>query len=295
MDTSQKREMMNIKCLWRKKSRGVSPVIATVLLIGLVVVAGIGIAVVMFGTINAPDPIGIKFISIGDFETTDNNINIDLFSVDLENSERTTVRIRSDGFELELMNGTTLLGWSVNDSQAEIVLGGDERREIDLKCAHDGQEITPSISGIIIKVTVYPEDSTSEKSARTFESGLLPVGGTDGPLLLTISLTSFVLEDTGSPINFTIINYGSKEQDLDLILSSSCLESCDNTSEIVFNIDGVNRSTHSFSLGSFSNTTLSNIVLYPPDNPAEAYYVTISLKRNLKTLEEVYLILEYEG
>lgn len=295
MDTSQKREMMNLKCLWRKKSRGVSPVIATVLLIGLVVVAGVGVAIVVFGTVNAPDPIGIKFLSIDNFETTDNNINIDRFSVLLKNSERTAVRIRSDGFELELMNGNPLPGWSMNYSQAEILLGGNEERTIDLKCEPDGQEITPSITGIIIKVTVYPEDSTSERSARTFESDLLPVGGTDGPVLLTISLTSFVLEDTGSPINFTIINYGSTDQDLTISFSSSCLESCIDTSEIVFNIDGVNRSTHSFSLDSFSNTTLSNIVLYPPDNPAEAYFVIISLERNSKTVEEVYLILAYEG
>ena len=49
---------------FKRKKRAISPVIATVLLIGLVVVAGVGVAVVMFGTINSPDPLKLDIISI---------------------------------------------------------------------------------------------------------------------------------------------------------------------------------------------------------------------------------------
>ena len=74
---------MHILHSYKKKSRGVTPVIATVLLIGLVVIAGIGVALVIFGTINAPPPMKVSILSISDFETTDDNTLIDHFSVTL--------------------------------------------------------------------------------------------------------------------------------------------------------------------------------------------------------------------
>ena len=65
----------------RRKSRAVSPVIATVLLIGLTVVAGVAVAIMLFGAVNTPDPIKVSVLSISDFETTDNDIYIDQFSI----------------------------------------------------------------------------------------------------------------------------------------------------------------------------------------------------------------------
>ena len=54
-----------------KKRKAISPVIATVLLIGLVVLAGLGVALIIFGTINTPDPLKVEVVSISSFETTD--------------------------------------------------------------------------------------------------------------------------------------------------------------------------------------------------------------------------------
>ncbi|MCK4847491.1 MAG: hypothetical protein KAT16_00540, partial [Candidatus Heimdallarchaeota archaeon] len=62
---------------FKRRKRAVSPVIATVLLIGLVVVAGLGVALVMFGTINTPDPLKIEFLSVSSFETTDGDYKVD--------------------------------------------------------------------------------------------------------------------------------------------------------------------------------------------------------------------------
>ena len=81
----------------KKTRRGISPVIATVLLIGLVVVAGLGVALVMFGTINTPDPLGIEVVAISSFETTDSDTKVDRFYITLQNTERTSIDIsRSD-------------------------------------------------------------------------------------------------------------------------------------------------------------------------------------------------------
>ena len=88
----------------RFRRRAISPVIATVLLIGLVVIAGLGVALVMISTINAPDPIGIEVLSISNFETTDDDILVDRFEIEIWNSEETSLRLTKNGIKLLYFN-----------------------------------------------------------------------------------------------------------------------------------------------------------------------------------------------
>ena len=99
--------MKIIKKIYRK-SRGISPVIATILLIGLTVIAGVAVALVMFGIVNTPDPLKVEVIGISNFKTTDSDIFIDQFSVTLENKERTNVQIDPYAFVLSFINLTEI-------------------------------------------------------------------------------------------------------------------------------------------------------------------------------------------
>ncbi|UCG04007.1 MAG: type IV pilin N-terminal domain-containing protein [Candidatus Heimdallarchaeota archaeon] len=247
---------MNMRQLLQRKSRGVTPVIATILLIGLVVIAGIAVAVVMFGTINTPAPMKVEILGISDFETTDSNVLVDQFSVTIHNAERSNVRIESDAFTMELLDETPIEGWTMDPDQA-IYLSSREITTISLICDPViGDQLLPGEDTIFIHVKVFPKDSTNERSAQTFSSDLLSVGNTIGPIFLDYQVSTLNLGAAGLDINFTLTNNGSADQELELELYTDSPES------ITFMIDGVNRTTVSFSLEGF-NPAIRNCTIFP--------------------------------
>ncbi len=285
---------MNIRHLLRGKSRGVSPVIATILLIGLVVVAGIAVAVVMFGTLNSPAPIDVEIVGISDFETTDSNVLIDQFSVTIRNAERSNIRIESDAFTLEFINGTSIEGWKMDPDQA-IYLSPREIVAITLVCDPIvGDQLMPDQDTIYIFVKVFPKDSTSERLTQTFSSELLSVGNTHGPIFLekVPQDSTLDLETSGLNINFTIINNGSADQDLELELIS------DSPKNITFILDSVNRTTVSISSEGFSSLTL-NCTIFPTAraNEDDLYGVSAFLwgQEGLGLISIVSFFLIYQG
>ncbi|MHA1970180.1 MAG: archaellin/type IV pilin N-terminal domain-containing protein, partial [Candidatus Hodarchaeales archaeon] len=251
---------MRIQNIIKRKTRGVSPVIATILLIGLTVVAGIAVAVMLFGAVNTPDPIKVVVLSISEFKTTDDDILIDQFSITIQNDERTIVRIESDSFVVKNVtdqnqNQTELTDWSVDLDYDEIYLPGLAIQTFTLSCDStlDYAELTPRDDLVIIEITVFPEDSTNLRNAKTFKSDILRMGDTDGPVSLTSlnSETNFGLE--GLNLSFNVTNYGSS--DLDLIIEFST----DSSESITFAIDGNNQTNQLyFSLLQNSNTNFTS-------------------------------------
>lgn len=286
---------MKIIHLWQRKSRGVTPVLATVLLIALVIIAGIAVAVVLFGTINAPDPIDMRILSISEFETTDSNIYIDQFSVTLQNTERTPVRIRKgDGFALEFSDGTPIPGWTLNLDQDELFLHGNTILDLPLICDPTvGIELTPENDTIYIEVTVFPKDSTNERSARTFRSDLLSVEDTYGPTFFDTQDSYTAFGAAGLNVSFTLINNGSI--DLDLFLEFTT----DSDESIFFEINDKNQTIHSFSLPKYSTTNFSadTFTVKPNQATVDDYLVFIILYDNadFEPLSIIILSLTYSG
>ncbi|MFX0181708.1 MAG: archaellin/type IV pilin N-terminal domain-containing protein [Candidatus Hodarchaeota archaeon] len=245
---------MKTSQVFRIKRRGVTPVIATVLLIGLVVIAGIGVALVMFGTINTPDPISVEIVSISDFKTTDNDILIDSFSVTLHNEERTNVRIQADAFVL--LNGTDedddIVGWSMNLDQNEIILPALAIQTIPLSCDPIDEQLSPKNDTIYIEVTVFPEGST--RNERTFRSNLLIIGDTSGPVYLDSPASNLILTSEGLNLSFNAANFGSTDRNLFLEFST------DSPDKIYFVINENNATRLYFSISRYSNTTFTDDV-----------------------------------
>jgi len=291
---------MKIRRIFHRSSRGVTPVIATVLLIGLVVVAGIGIAILMFGTIATPDPLKVEILSISEFKTTEltnKDFLVDRFSVTLQNVERTTVRIESDAFQLLDRNKNEIPGWFMNLDLEEITLPALSIRVIPLACDldDDSSELAPLNDTIYIEVTVYPEESTNPRSAKSFRSNLLIVGNTYGPVYLEFLPPGPFLGDDGLNLSFNVENYGSTKLDVYLEFTSSSPD------KIFFNINGDNDSTYSFSLTKFSNNTLSNEVFTIKPFPSkvssgEPFLILIYLwdQENLNLLAIAFHLLEYQ-
>jgi hypothetical protein len=238
---------MKISQVFRDKRRGVTPVIATVLLIGLVVIAGIGVALVMFGTINTPDPIGVEIVSISDFKTTDDDVT-------LHNEERTNVRVQADAFALRFQNGLDIIGWGMNLDQNEIILPAMAIQTIPLSCdpTDDQNELSPKNDTIYIEVTVFPEGSP--RNERTFQSNLLIIGDTTGPVDLTLQVSPTILKSGGLNLSFNVENFGSTDRNFFLEFST------DSPDKIFFVINDNNATNHYFSLKKYSNTTFPSDV-----------------------------------
>ncbi len=292
---------MRITQVFRKSSRGVTPVIATVLLIGLVVVAGIGIAILMFGTIATPDPLKVEILAISEFKTTEDEMKdflVDHFSVTVQNVERTTVRIESDAFQLLNRDKDPISGWSMSLDLEQIVLPALSIQNIPLACDPDADssELAPLNDTIYIEVTVYPEESTNPRSAKTFRSNLLIVGNTYGPVYLKRQTPGSILGDGGLNLSYNVENYGSTKLDVYLEFTSSPSD------QIFFNINGINSSTHSFSLTKYANNSLSNDVFTVKPFPSkvssgDTFLILIYLwdQENLNLLALDFHLLEYQS
>ncbi|PWI48744.1 hypothetical protein CEE45_04985 [Candidatus Heimdallarchaeota archaeon B3_Heim] len=259
----------------KKTKRGISPVIATVLLIGLVVVAGLGVALVMFGTINTPDPLGVEVIAISSFETTDSDIKVDRFDITLQNTERTNVEISADAFSLLYFDKTPIPGWYMD--QSKILLPGLAIETISLTCDNtiDQNELIPGNDTIFIEVTVFPQGKTSSRSAKTFSSDVLTIGDTYGPTTLVSLNPSQTFGQEGLTMNFSLSNNGSMDMNLRLDFSVA------SSSGLFFILNSINRSSHIFTLEGFESTTFQEDLFQLNSseltNPGEPYLIFVTL------------------
>ncbi len=262
----------------RRKKRGISPVIATVLLIGLVVVAGLGVAIVMFGTINTPDPLGIEVLGFSSFETTDNDIKIDKFDITLQNTERTNIEITEESFSLFSIDRTLISGWSMD--QSSIILPGLGSETIELSCDNtvDQSELTPENDTIYIEVTIYPQGKVNSRSGKTIRSDIFKVGDTYGPVSLVSRTPITTFSQSGLIMNFSVINNGSLALDLRLEFSTA------SSSGLYFLVNDVNTSQYIFVLGKYETSNFFDQVFQVNSSeltvPGEPYLIFVSLLDN---------------
>ncbi|MFW9853976.1 MAG: archaellin/type IV pilin N-terminal domain-containing protein [Candidatus Thorarchaeota archaeon] len=286
----------------QSRMRAISPVIATVLMIGLVVVAGLGIALVIFGTVATPTPINVDVIGISEFESTDNNILVDRFRVALQNTESSVVLIqRADAFEVRDQNRSVMPGWRLNLTQDLIPLRPLQILTLPISLDRNipsATELVPENDTIYVHVTVYPEGSRfTDQEARIFRSDLLAIGDTLGPVYLTAQTPSTEFDTNGVNLTMNIVNNGSTNLNLLLEITS------DSPSHIFFTIDGTNSSQGSLpaTLQKYQNNSLSGVNIKVNADPVRAvpsavYQIFITLKdRNSpKSWDIVRIFLTYQ-
>lgn len=281
---------------FKRKKRAVSPVIATVLLIGLVVIAGLGVALVMFGTINTPDPLKIEFLSVSSFETTDGDYKVDRFDLTLHNNERTNVRIETNAFTLFDIDQTEIPGWEMDLDQSEIIIPALTIQTITLACDNtlDESELEPLNTTIYIEVTAYPAENDNPRSAKTFKSDILPIGDTVGPVSLFSLTLSSSFDQSGLTLNFSVTNNGSSDLNLRLEFST------DSFGKIFYRINEVNSTDHHFTLEGFKTTNFPDTLFQINTTSLAVYgenylvFVTLWDDDNLDLLASNALLLTYE-
>ncbi|MHA2276171.1 MAG: hypothetical protein ACXAC2_10405, partial [Candidatus Kariarchaeaceae archaeon] len=127
-----------------------------------------------------------------------------------------------------------------------------------------------------------------------FRSDILTIGDTIGPVTLTSLTQGTSFDQSGFTLNFSVINNGSKDLDLRLDFTTS------SPSKIFFIIDGVNSTTHSFTLDGFSTTLIPDTLIQINTTSEaildETYLILVNLFDNdsMKWFATEALLLTYE-
>ncbi len=194
------------------------------------------------------------------------------------------------------MNQTQIQGWYMDIDQQEILLRALTIQTLPIACDNtlDQDELVAQNTSIYIDVTVFPVGKDDSRFAETFRSDILLVGDTYGPVTLIAKNPNDVFGNEGYTMNFSVSNNGSTDINLKLEFST------DATDKIFFLINGVNSSTHSFSLNGFRSTNfqfdLFQFNTTALASPLESYLVFVTLwdSDSLRLLATQSLIPSYE-
>ena len=167
--------------------RAVSPVVATVLLVGLVIISGALVFGLLMIILTAPQQIDLDIASIGGAETTDLDSKIDTFSVEIRNVGRIAARlIDFQVYEIDLNYQTNELEfWGLNLTQSEwVFIPAGETREVQLECpsGHSQQRIVGD--RVRVDISAVP-DTAPNQPPYTFRSRPVVLGDTHGPVLFS--------------------------------------------------------------------------------------------------------------
>lgn len=113
------------------KKLGTSPIIATILLIGLTVFSGAVLYGVTTAYLNQPNPVSLTYTNPTVFKTTASNTyfqnsQIDSFDVPVSNPNYQQMTINLAGSKVYYTNGTQLTSWSADSNTSTLLLNGRE-------------------------------------------------------------------------------------------------------------------------------------------------------------------------
>ncbi|MHA1449130.1 MAG: hypothetical protein ACTSP4_06885 [Candidatus Hodarchaeales archaeon] len=222
--TSLHRFWTEIKRKWRS-CKGISPVIAAVLLIGVSIVGGaiiLGLMVTVFGQ---EEPYNVQFIRASNFKSTETQAlgydsTVDYLEITLQNLGQESVFFQKTDLRLyrgeSSESGTILPGWWVDDSRDRIILNGGEIITIPLTTIINSQELTSGEYAVIDILEIRKLDRPDEFGYQDFNAESFKVDDTYGPVVLTPQ--SQTANATHWVLNYTITNYGTKDIEVDTCL-----------------------------------------------------------------------------
>ncbi len=175
--------------LKKQSRRAVSPVIATVLLIALVIIAGFLVSLILFSTLTAPRPLVLSITDIDQFTTTDDDQLIDQFRVILSNTGTIRGLILVNSFQVyNVTSGTEekLEGWQANITENVPILEG---QSLSLLLHSNSKEfqLEANKTKIVIEFSAKRADSPNDKP-KTFSNRFSPllVPPTKGPVIVNV-------------------------------------------------------------------------------------------------------------
>lgn len=217
------------RCL--KKKRGISPIIAEILLIGLTLLAGAITFTTVFVVMTTKEPIVVRVDSFSDFRLTgySNSTKYNSFSFVLDNQGKRAVGVRAQDFKMWI-NGILNDSWSIS---RDYELGAFQSYSISVTTNNQSSWLAFN-SSIKIQLTAYGLETSYDQadkqviiSSTTINSNLISTG----PIQLKNSLESNGVRNyaylqasnlANNTMNITVQNYGhlNTSYSLDFIVSS---------------------------------------------------------------------------
>ena len=127
-----------------------------------------------------------------------------------------------------------------------------------------------------------------------YRSDILTIGDTFGPVSLSSFVVSSSFDQSGLTLNFSVSNNGSSDLDLRLDFST------DSFSKIFYKVNGVNSTSHSFTLDGFKTTIFPDTIFQINSTSLAAFgenylvFVTLWDNDNMNLLATEALLLTYE-
>ena len=285
----------------KRSSRGLSPIIAEILLIGLTMLAG----AVTFGTVivvlNAKEPILVSIDSFSDFKLVNStsSTRYNSFSFVLDNGGKRAVGFLHTDFELYNNTGGTknpLSNWSI---ARDYELSALQSYYITISSNSTQPEDWLSFnSSITLQITVYGLDQSYSKADKSTISNSVTIGSSyvsSGPLVLKNNQTTNNFAElnatvsTYNSIKIDVENYGNiaVKYTLDFIVSNRSLlittHYINSPTNLTSTIDGSLPSASGSNPATSANLNLNSTIVLTVSSslgtaPSTEFYVIIWLK-----------------
>ncbi|MFX0116147.1 MAG: archaellin/type IV pilin N-terminal domain-containing protein [Candidatus Hodarchaeota archaeon] len=272
-----------MKTRFHFKRRGMSPLLATILLIALVIVGGALVFIVLSGLFTQNAPLDLEVEAISDFKSEDGDIQVDRFQVSIKNLRTETALIKMSEIEVFIQdqdnddNYMQLAGWRAVETANEYLISGKETINIDLHCINPDHELFPRVDVIRVDFNAY-RSNDRDGTPTNFKSGGVRVGQTYGPVGLSIQ-SSHTLD---SNLTLTVSNNGTTDLDLVVELSGKAEFLFNNTpyrTSTAFSLEGItiNPVDKSVTVNPNTEITLTWNVTTTTSLDSGTYYVTIRI------------------
>ena len=278
-----KKRISNIR--WEKKRRGVSPVIAEIMLLGLVLLAASIAVTITFITINTKDPIDLRIVTAGNWRLDSSDISTTYNTVDLILSNPGTRHLGIEPSGIVFTNvssGTVLTSWSI---QSEIKVFAQQRIIVEISTSLSNEFLTRN-STVEFQITAFALDearNTASTNTQTLQTVVIAEESIIGPLILNLNTTQMdglSLSASNNSLAIDVLNYGGTAVNytLDIFTSNKTLDLTLQT------LGGINASSLSDVNG---NITAASILI--PSNTATTSQTMILTVNNL-SISEVHFI-----
>ncbi|MHA2274003.1 MAG: archaellin/type IV pilin N-terminal domain-containing protein [Candidatus Hodarchaeales archaeon] len=204
-----------MKKLLLSKCRGVSPIIATILLIALVIVGAAVTFIVLSGIFTQTTPVDLEIESISDFRSENGDVPVDRFTISIKNIRTEPAVIQTDEIKVFRGTGALLAGWQVLSDLDEHTISGEETVNLDLHCIDTTDELVPQVDRIQVRFNAS-NSNDPDGTLTSFKSPTVQIGQTYGPVALSVSSTNIVGSGASSDTNLdlTFVNNGTTDLDL---------------------------------------------------------------------------------
>lgn len=203
-----------MKTQFHSKSRAVSPIIATILLVALVVVGGALTFVVLAGIFTGNAPLDLEVEAVSDFRSENGDVRVDRFQISISNLRTQTAVIKRAEIFVYRSDNSLLTGWRVPGTSEEYLLSGKQTVDLTLRCFNPDDELLPQADRIYVEFLAYRSGDTDGDS-KNITSSIVAVGQTYGPVSLSVNST-YTLD---SNLTLTVRNNGTTALNLVVELS----------------------------------------------------------------------------